>query len=202
MTSFKTDELDLHFIIYMYLFIIWYKEFLHHNLWGSKWLTDFFVGPQYTLKQLFDCVITYRDNGGSFTELDRNENTLLMLLLSSRFELSLNDERNNLNTLLDMLAANRKIIHRKNSAGLTPIMKAASIKVFQCIKKLLERGAKVNAKNKEGNSPLHFCFSESECSYLRCKTSIYYFKTINYISRYFIQMLLNNIIQRYLNCSS
>lgn len=135
----------------------------------------FIVGPQYILKQLLDCVITYRDNGGSFTELDRNENTLLMLLLSSRFELSLNDERKNLNMLLDMLTTNRKIVYRKNSAGLTPIMKAASIKVFQCIKKLWERGAKINSKNKEGDSPLHFCFSESECSFLRCKTSIDYF---------------------------
>lgn len=126
----------------------------------------FIVEPQYTLKQLLDCVSTYRDHGGSFTELDQNENTLLWLLLSSRFELFLDDERSTLNTLIDMLATNRKIVHRKNSSGLTPIMKAASIKAFQCIKKLWERSAKVNAKDKEGNSPLHFCFSESECSLL------------------------------------
>lgn len=110
-----------------------------------------------------DCVSSYRDHGGSFTELEENENTLLMLVFSSRFELSLDDERSNLNTLIDMLATNRKIGHRKNSSGLTPIMKAASIKAFQCIKKLWERGAKVNAKDKEGNSPLHFSFLESEC---------------------------------------
>lgn len=77
-----------------------------------------------------DCVIIYRDNGGLFIELDWNENIFFMLFLFFWFELFLNDERKNLNMLLDMLIINRKIVYRKNFVGFILIMKVVFIKVF------------------------------------------------------------------------
>lgn len=113
------------------------------------------------LRECLDCIITYKNYGGSLTEVDDKKNTLIALFLSSSLiKPVLNEEESVFNAIIDVLALNKGIVNTKNNIGLTSLMKAAASGSYAGIKRLWARGAKVNAKDNEGNSPLHAAFSK------------------------------------------
>lgn len=87
--------------------------------------------------------------------MDENQNTPLMLFLSSSFLPSLFDDQMYIDRLIDMLTTKRSVVNKINLIGFTPLIKAVSVGDLNCIKKLLDKGAKINIKDKQGNSLLH-----------------------------------------------
>lgn len=87
--------------------------------------------------------------------MDENQNTPLMLFLSSSLLPSSYDDQMYTDALIDILTTNRSIVNKSNLNGVTPIMKAVSVGDFNCIKKLLDKGAKINMKDRQRNSLIH-----------------------------------------------
>lgn len=87
--------------------------------------------------------------------MDKNQNTPLMLFLSSSLLPSSFDDEMYTNALIDMLTINRTIVNKTNLSGVTPMVKAVSVGDYYCIKKLWDKGAKINIKDRQGNSLLH-----------------------------------------------
>lgn len=87
--------------------------------------------------------------------MDENQNTPLMLFLSSSFLPSFFDDQMYTDRLIDMLTTKRSVVNKINLIGFTPLIKAVSVGDLNCIKKLLDKGAKINIKDRQGNSLLH-----------------------------------------------
>lgn len=87
--------------------------------------------------------------------MDENQNTPLMLFLSSSLLPSSFDDQMYTDGIIDMLTTDKSIVNKINLIGVSPLIKAVSVGDFNCIKKLLDKGAKLNIKDRQGNSLLH-----------------------------------------------
>lgn len=121
----------------------------------TSWNIFKFITAEKSLRQCLDFIETYKNHGGPLSEMDKNQNTPLMLFLSSSLLPSSFDDEMYTNALIDMLTINRTIVNKTNLSGVTPMVKAVSVGDYYCIKKLWDKGAKINIKDRQGNSLLH-----------------------------------------------
>ncbi|XP_065921776.1 uncharacterized protein [Magallana gigas] len=128
------------------------KDGAGHNVL-QLWITS--RKAEKSLHQCLDFIETYKNHGGPLSEMDENQNTPLMLFLGSSFLPSLFDDQMYTDRLIDMLTTKRSVVNKINLIGFTPLIKAVSVGDLNCIKKLLDKGAKINIKDRQGNSLLH-----------------------------------------------
>lgn len=114
-----------------------------------------FITEEKSLQQCLDFIETYTNHGGPLSEMDEKQNTPLMLFLSSSLLPSSFDDQMYTDAIIDKLTINRTIVNKTNLNGVTPLIKAVSVGDNYCIKKLWDKGAKINIKDRQGNSLLH-----------------------------------------------
>lgn len=126
-----------------------------YGQWTAVLIPAWFITAEKSLQQCLDFIEIYKNHGGPLSDMDENQNTPLMLFLSSSLLPSSCDDQMYTDTIIDVLTTNRTIINKININGVTPMIKAASVGDYNCIKKLFDKGAKINIKDRQGNSILH-----------------------------------------------
>lgn len=105
------------------------------------------------VKRNFEIVELLMTHGARTDLVDKSGNSLMHWIVS------VNDVE-----LLEFVLNNRSAIDKRNQRGWTPLMVAAFNGFDLSVSCLLQRGASVNAMNKEGNTALHLVYLKKHTS--------------------------------------